>query len=1091
MSDTGHISKLYLFAKDTDATETLRGYKYQELKTLEIWLFNKVNGIDEYIYCDYEEDIFQRDLKDFKTTFKQVKLYSSRNFSLSSPELIKAINHFFMLFIKGEYLFDEPLFIFETNTSYTSTRGDDDPNLLKDWYENQPNIAGDLLNRCVRKLKLIIEDYIEQQANKIKSEQISSDEITNAKEIFQKVPIETWEQFAKSIRWIFKGISTDEAIEESIKYSLNLIKQLKFPIDSDEYTIVFDRLRGIISDKSMALDPQDKLITNEILDHALLSLGDKEDKDYLKTYEIWKDVADLKYFKIAEFYQVLFSAKYCRKKKYLAGHSSLWIGLLEKLIILASPIPNCRRQVIYELIWSKIRPSINIVPTSSLEGFEELVTGYFHDFERYDDVNSIGDTLNLLTIVATSQRLGLISIGEKEIIDWFDRFDKLVIRCKGVAADRNVYCNLLEIEGFVFFTKNNLGIGENNLENSLKRFEEIIPLLPEAKSYPVSQFGKTLDGIIDIAIKIGLDKDLESFEVFSEKLHPYIKEREGNFSLAKRYKDRGMKYLHSQNPRGLLKALDQFHKAKDLYFDEATYEGFVLALMAISQLYSSVGMNLASKYYSLSAIWFCSHNNDPKLYKRISDSSGLLFYSDFKQGTWISALSDFERYISVRTELDPTEFDPDVDDMLFKSIADASFIVALAPLISNQLTGLIDFEKSKMGQLYLDYIKVGVEYLESEVAKIGLIDVASRRLDSPPINDIGENRIISWKCFGSIWNIQFKNDFITNSVGEEFVALIQIIQSDIALSGIDFHLTRGSIRLIVEIVDSPKSPEQLPSKDEYQWKVFIQNLQSKESADKNLHYAFISASFQVVLNEISLLKHEIFQERFEMLYKAGLANKTLAINAYQREYREIFSEEKFTASMRNKFNSELLSIDYYESSTFSWLEHETEFYKKKEAIENIKGRYNNCLKAIPITLDELKKSQEFSEKIINLRRKGWLDWQILMALFNTIINLKAQNILRQNGEKYMSDQEWVEDLQKTISEIMWLDEEETYVEIPLYIIYGENFDLQIQLLPIHVLESFGLESKSRFPNSNALKEFLNERFWFNTDDIMELSPFGV
>lgn len=1090
MSKAGHISKLYLFAKDTDATDIIRGFKYQELKTLEIWLYNKVYGIDEKIYCDYEEDIFQRDLKDFKTTFKQVKLYSSRNFSFSSPELIKAINHFFMLFVKGDYLFDEPLFIFETNTSLASQRGDNDGNLLKEWVENQQDISDELLDRCVQKLWTIVGEYVKSQFENRPAKK-KSPELIQAKEILKELPKETWESFVRSIRWKFDGISNDEAIERSIQTSMELIQQLPFPIVSDEHTIVFDRLRGIISDKSMTSDPEERIITNDLLDHALLNLGNKEDKNYLKTFELWKDVTDLEFFKIGEFYQVLFSAKYCRKKKYLEEHSILWISLLEKYIKITSLLPEYRRQAIYELIWSIVRPSIKSVPNRSLEGFEELVIEYFSDFERFDNVNSIGDTLNLLTIVATSQRLGLINIKEKEIFDWFDRFDKLVIRCKGVAADRNIYCNLLEIEGFAFFTKNNFGIGENNLDNALMRFEEIITVLPEAQSYPVSQFGKSLDGIIEIAIKIGFDEDLESFEVFSEKLLPFVKKREGNFSLAKRYKDRGMKYLHSQNPKGLLKALDQFHKAKKLYFDEATYEGFVLALMAISQLYSSVGMNLASKYYSLSAIWFCSHNNDPKLYKRISDSFGLLFHSDFKQGSWISALSDFERYISIRTELDPTEFDPVVDEMLMKSIAETSFIVALTPLISNQLTGLIDFEKSKMGQLYQDYIKDGVEYLVNETAKIGLIDLVSRRLDSPPINDIGENRVISWKSFGSIWKVEFKNDFVNNSIGEEFAALIQIIQSDIALNGIDFHLTRGTIRLIIEIVDSTKSPERLPSKDEYLWKVFIQNLKSKESANKNWHYTLISAAFQVVLNEISLLKHEVFQERFEMLFKAGLANKTLAINAYQREYREIISEDKFNLSMRNKYNPEILLIDYYESTVLSCLEHDSEFYKKKEAIEHIKDRYKNCIKSIYLTLDRLNQSQDFLKKIISLRQKGWLDWQILLALYNTIIDLKAQNILRQNGIVYKSDNERIENLRKTFAEIMWIDEKKIYVEIPLYEIIGENFDIHIEQLTVQVLKSFGLESKSRFPNTNAIRELLNKRFQFDVDEVEEMSPFNL
>jgi hypothetical protein len=1090
MSQTGHISKLYLFAKDTDATDIIRGFKYQELKTLEIWLYNRVNGIDENIYCDYEEDIFQRDLSDFKTTFKQIKLYSSRHFSFSSPELIKAINHFFMLFVKGDYLFDEPLFIFETNTSYAYQRGDKYESLLEEWVENQENLSEELLDRCSQKVRAIVEQNIKSQSENLPSKK-DSPEIVQAIQILEELPGETWKKFVMSIRWIFKGISTDEAIAQSIKYSVELINQLPFPIVSDEHLLVLDRLRGIISDKSMTLDPQGRMLTTELLNHALLNLGSKEDKNYLKTYEIWKDVSDLEYFKIGEFYQVLFSAKYCRRNTYLEDHSSQWLNLLDKFIAITIPLPKYRRQAIYEFIWQVLRPSVDRLPDTSLEGFEGLVLDYFSDFENYDDINSIEDTHNLLTVVATSQRLGLIKIDENEVLSWFVRFDKFMAKSKELAADKNIYCSLLEIEGFSFFNKSTLGIGEDSNANAFKRFEEIIIELPEAQTYAVSHFGKRLDAIIDLVIKVGYDKDIESLESFTEKLIPFIQEREGNFSLARGCIDRGMKYLNSRNPKGLLKAINKFHSAKELYYDEATFEGFVLALLAISQLYASVGMNIASKYYSLSAIWFCSENRDPKLYKRISDSYGILFHADFKQGSWISALSDFEDYIGIRTELDPAEFNPYTDEILKKSIVEESFILGLMPLISNQLSGFVNYEKTKMGELYTDFLKDSVEYSASLVPEIGLQELLSRKLNSPPIDDIGEIRVISWKTFGCLWNVEFANDFVTNSIAEEFVALIQIIQSDIALNEIDFHLTKGIIRLRIEIVTSLKSPEQLPSKDEYLWKVFLPLLESKEASDKNMHYGAITASFKIILNEISLLEDEVFQERFEGLFKKGLGNKAFIINSYQREYRMVFSEERFLASLRNKFKSEFAPIEYYESASLSSNINESEFYNYEQSIKNIRSRYKNSLRAIHFTLKRLKLSEEFNEKVAKFREDGWLDWQILLALFNTVIDLKAKNILVQNGKKYSSDSEWLEDLQKTLETIMNLDEKETYIEIPLDIIYGENFDRQMYLLPIHVLRSFKLESKSRFPNPNALRLFLNEKFRFDTNDVKELSPFGI
>ena len=405
------------------------------------------------------------------------------------------------------------------------------------------------------------------------------------------------------------------------------------------------------------------------------------------------------------------------------------------------------------------------------------------------------------------------------------------------------------------------------------------------------------------------------------------------------------------------------------------------------------------------------------------------------------------------------------------------------------MTGFVQYEKTCMNQFYIDYLEEGVDFITKESKKSCLKEFVSRKIDSPPINDIGDTRLISWKCFGSIWNIEFKNDYLTNSIGEEFASLIQVIQADIALSRIDFHLLKGTIRLVLEIAESIKEPEQLPSKDEYCWKVFLANLKSKEGKDKNIHYAFITASFQTILNEISLLDHMLFREKFEQLFKKGLANKTLAINSFQREYRKIYSEERFIASMRDKFKSESLEIEYHESKVLAWVADGSEYYKKEEALDNIKNRVEGCINAIYLTLERLNESESFQKEVIKFRTAGYFDWQILLALYNVILDQKAKIILRQNGKTYSNDEEWLEDFQREIHKLMYLNEKESYVEIPLEYILGDNFDFQIEHLTVHVLESFGLENKSRFPNPRAIKEFLNERFNFAIDDVPEMSPF--
>lgn len=1088
MSQHIHISKLYVFAKETDASDVIKGFKYQELKTLEIWLNNKVLGIDENIYCDFEEDIFQRDLKSYKSKFKQLKLYSSKNFSFSSEEITKTLAHFFMLFVKGEYLFDDILFIFETNTSIASSRGENDADLLEEWVSNQDDLSSDLLSKCIDKLKAIINSYIDKQYVKKKTV-IAINEFLIAREIYENLPICVWETFAKSIRWVFSGISSEKAIEVSIHNSFELIRQLPYPISKDEQSLVFDRLRGVVGDKSIDSDPQNRLLTNDLLNRHLLILGSKDDRVYLKSYESWKEIEEIQYFNIGEFYQVLLAAKHCRRNKYLEEQSLLWLKLL--LIYYQHPdiFRKLKKEAIYEIVWLLLRPSIDEPSNNTLKGFEEIVHDYFSDLNIFLDLGGLEDSLNLLTIIAASQKRNQIALEIEFIIKWFEIYDSLVEGLKGSAANKNIYCTLLEFQGFSFLNKDSIGIGSENIAKALCCFREIISESPNAIQYAISQLGKKIDFIVDLAIRLGLEDKFLELEKYSEELLPLVQKREGDFSAAKRYIEKGLIHLHSNSSKSTLKALDLFHKAKDFYQNDATYEGYILAVMGISQLYATIGMNLASKYYSLSAIWFCFQKNDPLLNKRISESYALLLYCDFKQGSWISYLQAFENYVIIRNELDPSDFNPETDDLLRKTLLDCACILSLTPIISNQLYGYIESEKARMGQFYDSFLKILVDFFKIELNLIGLNKVLTRLLDNPPINDIGSKRTIGWKAFGSQWQVEFENDFISNSVGEEFAALIQIIQTEIALSEIDFHLIEGLINIKIEIVKTPKGPDQLPSSSEYLWKVFLPVLNSIEPHEMNKHYGIITTSFQIILGELSLLPHDDFQAKFHSLFKAGMDKKALTINAYQRTYRDLVSEDKFHESVRNKFTSELLNIEQREYDTLSAKKNVSPLYNQENSIINIKGRYQNSIRVIHITLERLKQSQEFNSELSRLKGEGWLDWQIILALYNNIVDLKAKNILAQNEKRFSSEEERLENYQKIFFEIRFKDELETYVEIPINELIGQNLKIQLNQVCIYVLESFGLKNKPRFIIFEKLRSFLNERFRFQEDEVEELSPF--
>lgn len=1080
-----HISSLYIFAKETDAVETVRGFKFQELKTLEAWLRNKNNGTAEIIYCDYEEDIFHRDLSAFKATFKQLKLYSSKNFSFASTEIKKALAHFFMLFVKGEYLLDDIEFVFETNTSIAAKKGDNDAVLLREWAACESAPQGDLLQRCAAKLKHILDAYVTEQYDNIKKE--NSTDLDNVKLMYEKLPFEIWEIFAKSIRWNFTGISPEQALNNSITTIKNSIEELTFPITKEQQDIVFDKLRGIVSDRSMAVDPEERMLSNDLLIQALLDLGNHHDVTYNRDYEMWKGAEKVADFKTGEFYQVLYAARHCRRNKYLAEHASKWKMILFEYFNNEQTPGEEKRLVIYELIWSTLRPYPNEEPVNSLVGLEPLIEQYFSNFEHYKDPQSAEDALNLINLIDAVAKFELLSLEEGKIAEWYSRFESFLIDLKEFFKDiKHNLVRILEIESFFFLNRNSFEYGdeEKNLSKVKSDFDSIIKLLPEAPLFSVSQLGERVSSALQMYFNMKMEpKEIEIIEEFSEALEPFVLARNRDKETARGYIIKGNEYLNSLNAKGILKALSYFHKAKNLYLNDDYAEGYILSLLNISEFYSAVGMNIAAKHYALAVIWYVQKSADPSLYKRISDAYGLLFLFEFKQGSWINALQDFETAAGYRLELDPSPFDSDGGKSVMKQLAAISYILAAAPIISPQLSAYIENEKLNMGPFYIDplsdFTAIAASHIKDDES---LLNITEERIDSPAINDIGEFRTLSWKIFGTIWKVTFKNDFLTNSIGEEFCSLIQVFLTDIAVYELDFHLLKGQINIEIELIDIPMPPEQIADNSIYSWKVYLQFVDSNNSGLVNRHYASISMVLKIILNELSLLSSEHFEDLYKVVMSKDIASKALLLNAYQLMYRREFSQQKFDDSRRSYFKSEYLETSHFQAAPLRDIEQISRLYKKEESIQNINTRLANNSRKIRLTFERIRDLPDFTARVNELRTEGWLDWQILMALMNTIINYKAYNEIAYLNRNYSSEEERGLHFKEIITRLSSEDEnDENYIDIPIRILLGENLNMHLEQSGLYVLKSFGLESRSRFPNYRAIRELLNKRFGYSTD----------
>ncbi len=278
------ISKLHIFSKNTDASASIRGYSYQTLKTLETWLDNLLNKLDEEIYCDFEDDIFQKDHDTGTVKFRQLKLYST-NFSFKSEEIEKCISHFFMLHIKTDYLLADKEFVFEANTNVANNFKDNDAELLRNWVANQNELTEELLKSCSEKVKSIVSKYIYDQAKKLK-DKVDDSLITEAIQVFEALTENDWHEFTKKIKWKFAKREPDEEFSLTVSQIESLIIKLPYGIDKSGIQAVFGVLYKEVSLRASNQQPEQRKLTGDELEAILLNLGDKEDKWYV---EVLKD----------------------------------------------------------------------------------------------------------------------------------------------------------------------------------------------------------------------------------------------------------------------------------------------------------------------------------------------------------------------------------------------------------------------------------------------------------------------------------------------------------------------------------------------------------------------------------------------------------------------------------------------------------------------------------------------------------------------------------------------------------------------------------------------------------------------------------
>lgn len=895
-------NQLYIFSKNTDATATEQGYYYQKLKTLKTWLQNRINNISEVIYCDYEDDILQRNFVEGTSKFRQIKLYSS-TFSFSTEEIKKSLANFFMLFTKGDYLFDDACFVFETNSSIAREMRGNDANLLKEWFENQDNMSEDLIDRCKARVKEIIDEYVKDGYARQMAGDITGD-FLNAKIFYDNLPEEFWVKFITSIKWHFENVEQQEAIPELRKEIDSLILLLPLPINSKEVSTYAGVLLHEITEKTIDPVKDNRILTNDLLDFIVLNQGTQQDKWYAEVYAKWVQVELINDFRLGEFYEMIDATRHCRWNLHDSEHSETWLKLLRMYINLPETIIICKRKAIYEYLFLKMSTNMDSPrPTGSIDGEEEIVKFYFENFNERNSLFDLEDDITLLQIILAQWMATPNFLSKDIIIGWQEMVEKYIDECLVNPIDADEKCLLLELKGSCIFHFNIGRAKAEKIDEALNVYRQIIPLLSETRLYTISRLSDLLGEMIKVFIRLGVNYDsvIDAIETFLSEISNQATQTGKQHNDAHNLIERGVTYLEKGGFKNFGRALDCFHKASDLWLLNDTKDGYLLSLINIGQVYNSMGAALAGKYYGLCGIWSSFNFGDPQSLKRIADGYAIVFHSDFIQGAWMSALDDFLDFLNSRHIFVAEGSTP--NELIIKSFLDLDLILETVENTHPDLVHFINFYKQRLGSFYTEEMEFIVRPMKAKIASLpNLKDFVESKIDETPFSDVGPIRIIRFNMSGCEFQLFFDNSLHLTAIAEELGALLQVTLCEMALSSVDCNLPSGPVIIKISESNSQYSPIEQTNSSTLEWHIRIPLLNEHTPRKTNFHYAFLASNIKTLITAISGKDSNEIEILFDKLYKKQkLGSKGLSSTGYQRAYLRSFTDEEFNASQRNNF----------------------------------------------------------------------------------------------------------------------------------------------------------------------------------------------
>ena len=772
----------------------------------------------------------------------------------------------------------------------------------------------------------------------------------------------------------------------------------------------------------------------------------------------------------ANFYELVSAVRHATFTDRAKSDLPLWISCLRAF----QEDEGCPEELYwgatYEIAVASLRG------LGSIEGLEQDLRRYFLRIDRLELATDLEDAGVLILYCCGAYQQNAVQLTLAEIRVAGDSIQRRLREQIFVTQSPTTKCMYLESLGYnlIVFQGAMHGASYPDLNETTSLWSEMLDLVVDAPLYPLERFA---DRVTEIIRLLG---DASQLEDITNRLDALLAERHGGFKAAEKCRDRSMALRERDQ---MLRAITELHRAKIAWFADETLGGSILTMMMLSMWYLELGLTYAAKQYAMAAAYISMQTTKKELKRHAPSALMLVAECEYAQGCWCDFLGLANTALLAYHLVPNQEQNPETIDSQMEEI---SYHAGIALMVAERFTPTI---LPRMQELVADWpfadmvdeAFTAARKVWSKKSDAAVWDDLQGQILGKPFGDVGATRTVIWKQLGLTWTVSWDNTYSATALAEQFMSTAQVLMAEWA--GLDLCILRSQIT--VEVRTRSKTNSKIESKTSNKRRLWLINFSMQrenielEEVQKEA-FGFVTA----IIREVSLLSDSEFFELMSNSLKKGVVSKIQIARPYEDLYRNCildsrpFDEERFSWTTPQA----PMSFRVTEHKSMAWFEGPGPGYSKSSSAEHIRNRYHNVSVSIKFTLARLSACPAFLDIVRNLRREGWLDWHMLVAIANITWNYRASQL-----ETPVSDA--LQKLRESVSDAMVRQESENTTPVPMSEYTEESMRRSLKLSQVATLRTLRLECHQQTPDFEAIDDFLRERFNYWTDDVEHEDPF--